>query len=209
MTPEPAAAEAVRARLTTERGHGRPTPPDGPTVDTPQPEADLGGWQSSTGDGEGWGADPATIVFQRTRVLPHCQMHSVAYTLQGGPMEGTPMEEVIRTWQLADGSWQVSPVGGGSGPGPYRPAPWVNFTAGSGPGGFSAGGRVEGTGSDRAHTVRLVFADGFAMEDVVEHGIVLFFAPGGVVFPAAVAIADDSGLNLATYTEFDGFPFIT
>ena len=202
MTSDSGGAAAVMAHLVDRRASG--TPP------APPADAAPGGWRSSTGDGEDWGADPATIVFQRTRMLPTCQMHWVAYTLRaGGPMEGTPMEEAIRTWQQPDGSWAVAPVGGGGGPGPYRPTPWINFTAGFGPGGFSAGGRVEGTGSERAHTVRLVFADGLTMEDVVEHGIVLFFGPGGVTFPASVEIADDSGRSLADYTEFDGFPFMT
>ena len=202
MTPDPGAAEAVMAHLLDRRGSGSPA--------APPAEAATGGWRSSIGGGEDWGADPATITFQRTRVLPTCQMHSVAYTLGGGgPMAGTPMEEVIRTWQQPDGSWVVAPVGGGSSPGPYRPSPWINFTAGLGPGGFSAGGRVEGIGSDRAHTVRLTFADGLVMEDAVEHGIVLFFEPSGVTFPASVEIVDDSGRSLAAYTEFDGFPFMS
>ena len=133
-------------------------------------------------------------------------MHSVTYDFRrGSPMEGTTMEVVIRTWEQLDGSCGVASVGGGSGPGPARSKPWVNFTAGSGPGGFSAGGRVEGTGSDRAHTVSLVFADGFIMEDVVDHGIVLFFEPAGVVFPAALEITDSAGSTLAAYTAFDEF----
>lgn len=163
-----------------------------------------GGWTSSTG-GSGPGADPATIVFQRTRMLPSCQMRQVGFFNH----RGIPEEWVIRTWQEPDGTWVVAPCGGGS-PGPSRRAkPWINFTAGFGAHGFSAGGNIEGTGSEHAHSVRLTFADGNTIDDTVENRIVLFFEPIQVAFPADVEILDESGRRLANYKEFEGFPFVT
>ena len=86
-----------------------------------------GGWTSSIVGG-GPGADPATIVFHRTRVLPTCQMHAVAFSNH----RGLPVEWIVRTWQEPDGTWMVAPVGGGSiGGAPRRSTPWVNFAAGS------------------------------------------------------------------------------
>lgn len=160
-----------------------------------------GGWTSSIVVGGGTGADPATIVFQKTRVLPTCQLRQVAFTGH----RGLPMELVIRTWQEPDGSWVVAPVGGGSGKGPRRPRPWVNFAAQFGAQAFTAGGNVEGTGSDQASSVRLTFADGLTAEDTVDNGKVLFFEPCQVALPAEVEILDERGGQLAKYTAFDGF----
>ncbi|HUY66037.1 MAG TPA: bifunctional 3-(3-hydroxy-phenyl)propionate/3-hydroxycinnamic acid hydroxylase [Acidimicrobiales bacterium] len=161
------------------------------------------GWVSSTVVGGGPGVDPSTIVFERTRVLPTCHMHSVGFTNH----RGMPEVSVIRTWQAPDGSWVIAPLGGG-GRGPSRrPKPWVNFTAGFGPDGFAAGGYVEGTGSEEARSVRLTFADGLLMEDAAENGIVLFFEPRAVTFPADVEILDARGGRLALYKAFDEFPF--
>jgi hypothetical protein len=169
---------------------------------TSQPR--TGGWTSSTACG-GPGADPATIVFQRTRMLPSCQMRQVGFFNH----RGIPEEWVIRTWQEPDGTWAVAPCGGGS-PGPSRRAkPWINFTAGFGANGFSAGGNIVGTGSEHAHSVRLTFADGNTIDDTVENRIVLFFEPIPVAFPADVEILDENGRRLANYKEFDGFPFVT
>jgi hypothetical protein len=152
--------------------------------------------------GGGLGADPATVVVQRTRELPTCQMHSVAFTNQ----QGLAVEWVIRTTQNPDGSWVVAPVGGGSvGGAPRSNKPWVNFAAGFGPDGFTAGGRVEDTGSEDAVQVRLVFKDSFTMDDRVENGIVLFFEARRVRFPADAEILDRQGGLLARDKEFDLF----
>jgi hypothetical protein len=74
------------------------------------------GWTASVGSGGGPGADPTTIVFQKTRILPTCQMHSVAFTND----RGIPVQWVIRTWRKSDRSVVVAPVGGGGGHGPVR-----------------------------------------------------------------------------------------
>jgi hypothetical protein len=161
------------------------------------------GWASSTGGCGGPGADADSITVQRTRSFPTCQMHQIAYT----DSEGIPMEVVVRTWRGTDGTWVVAPTGGGS-PGPSRRRrPWANLTASSGVDCFTAGGRVEGAGSERAAQVRMTFADGRVLADVVEHGIVLFFEPRSMAFPADVEILDGGGSVLAGYREFDGSPF--
>ena len=173
-------------------------------VDAAPEATGPGGWTSSVVGG-GLGGDPATIVFQRTRSLPTCQIHAVAFSTHGG----RPVEWIIRTWQEPDGTWVVAPVGGGSpGGAPRRTTPWVNFAAGFGPDGFTAGGHVEGGGSEQAATVLLSFSDGLTMEDRVENGVVLFFEPRGPAFPARVDILDGRGTLLASYGEFDRGPFV-
>ena len=162
------------------------------------------GWVASTGGQGGPGADPDSIAFQKTRQLPTCQMHQVAFT----NFREIPVELVIRTCLEPDGTWIVSPTGGGS-PGPSRrQEPWVNFTAGFGAEGFSAGGNVEGNGAEQAKLVRMTFADGFVLVDTVDNGIVLFFEPRGMAFPADVEILDAKGSMLASYREFDQVPFV-
>jgi hypothetical protein len=62
---------------------------------------------------------------------------------------------------------------------------------------------VTGQGAEAAHLVRLTFADGTAIDDVVENGVVLFFTTPGVAFPARVEILSAAGDVLADYDEFD------
>jgi hypothetical protein len=161
------------------------------------------GWTASVGDGGGPGADPATIVFQKTRILPTCEMRSVAFTNH----RGIQVEWIVRTWQNSDCSWVVAPIGGG-GHAPRRTKPWVNFAAHFGPEHFAAGGHVEGRGSEQAANVRLIFADGFMLEDSVDAGIVLYFEPRSPAFPADVEILDEHGGLLTKYKEFDRGPFV-
>ena len=47
------------------------------------------------------------------------------------------------------------------------------------------------------------------MEDTVENGIVLFFEPRGLSFPADAEILDKQGRLLASYKEFDRGPFVS
>lgn len=162
------------------------------------------GWTASVGSGGGPGADPASIVFQKTRILPTCRMHSVAFTND----RGIPVQWVIRTWRKSDRSLVVAPVGGGGGHGPVRTKPWVNFAAQWGPEHFAAGGHVEGSGSEQAVRVRLIFTDGLTLEDSVDAGIVLFFEPRSVVFPANVEILDEHGELFTKYKEFDRGPIV-
>jgi len=150
-------------------------------------------------------ADPDTIEFQKVRLLATCEMHQVAFTNH----REYRMEYIIRTWRTPGGTWVVAPIGGGSRGPSRRQEPWVNFTAGWGDDGFTAGGRVEGIGSEQSHLVRLTFADGLILTDTVDDGIVLFFEPRAVSFPADVQIEDVQASLIASYKEFDQFPFFS
>lgn len=108
---------------------------------------------------------------------------------------------LVRTWQGPRGVWVAAPIGGG-GPDPHRARPWVNVAAQWSATMFAAGGRVIGEGAGSAHLVRLAFADGTALEDVVENGVVLFFTTPGVAFPARAEIRSAAGDVLADYQEF-------
>jgi hypothetical protein len=158
-----------------------------------------GGWVASTRRGGGPGADPATVRFRKSRTFPGCQLHEVDFVTRGGRPQGM----LVRTWQEPDGSWMAAPIGGGGGGGPYRSRPWVNFAAQWNAHLFAAGGHVTGQGAEAAHLVQLTFADGTAIEDVAENGVVLFFASPGVAFPARVEILSAAGDVLAEYDEFD------
>lgn len=157
-----------------------------------------GGWVASTRSGGGAGADPATVRFRKSRAFPGCHLHEVHFVTRGGG----PQDMLVRTWQEPDGSWIAAPIGGG-GSGPYRSRPWVNFAAQSNAQQFAAGGHVTGHGAEAAHLVRLTFADGTAIEDMAENGVVLFFASPGVTFPARIEILSAAGELLAEYDEFD------
>jgi hypothetical protein len=158
-----------------------------------------GGWVASTRAG-GWAdADPATVRFRKSRSFPSCELHSVTFTTR----RGAQMRALARAWRKHDGSWAASPVGGGSGPGPRRPRPWVNFSAQWSSEMFTAGGEVIGTGCELARLVRLRFADGTALDDSVDDAIVLFFSTPGVAFPATVEVLGAGGDVLASYPDFD------
>jgi hypothetical protein len=156
---------------------------------------------SRVGRDGGPGADPATIEFLRSRTFPTGQMHAVTYATTAGRQ----IDAVIRTWQNEDASWVVAPVGGGSGRDPQRSSPWVNFTAGWSARSFFAGGHVIGTGAEPARTVRLTFACGTVIDDVIGHGMVLFWCAPGVELPARVEILDATDRMIASYDEFIEF----
>lgn len=62
---------------------------------------------------------------------------------------------------------------------------------------------MTGQGADAAHLIRLTFADGTAIDDIVDNGVVLFLTTPGVTFPAGVEILDAAGDVLAEYDEFN------
>ena len=179
-------------------------------VRLPAPPKDDGqparsGWTSSLRHGGGPGADPATIEFVKSKSFPTCQLHEVDYINH----KGWTMHELVKTWHEEDGTWRVHQLGGGAGPHPHRPQPWVNFCAGFDPESFTGGGHVVGDGAESARSVRLTFANDIMIEDTIDNGVVLFFEPHRVVAPAEVAINDDNGVALATYMEFMDFANIS
>ena len=161
--------------------------------------ASPGGWVASVRSGGGEGANPATVRFRKSRTFASCQLHEVEYATRSG----RPQRMLVRTWQKPGGSWVADPIGGGGGPDPYRPRPWFNFAAQWSTDLFAAGGRVTGEGSEPARLVRLTFADGTILEDVVHNSVVLFFASPGVTFPATVQILNAADDILASYQEFN------
>lgn len=175
-------------------------------VKEPKPKREITqrsprGWTSSTEYGGGPDADPSTIEFVKSKSFSSCQLHEVTFTNHGG----MSMHELITSWQEVDGSWQVHSCGGGGGRHPRRSQPWVNFTAAFGAESFTGGGWVIGDGSEHARSVRLIFANDIMIEDTIDNGVVLFFEPRRVVFPAEVAVSDSNGDALVTYMEFVGF----
>jgi hypothetical protein len=158
-----------------------------------------GGWVASARSGGGAGADPATIRFRKSRAFPSCQLHEVDFVTR----DGRPQHMLARTWQEPDGSWVAAPMGGGGGRQPDRSRPRVNFAAGWNAQLFAAGGQVTGQSAEAAHLVRLTFADGTAIHDIVDNGVVLFFTTPGVTFPARVEILSTASDVLAEYDEFN------
>ncbi len=146
----------------------------------------------------GEGAVPASVRFRRCRELPDGQLHAVAFSNR----EGQPRDLVLRTVRDPGGGWLVHPIGGGGGGHPPRSRPWVNFTAQWNTDMFAGGGDVIGDGAERAHLVRLAFADGTVVEDGAHHEVVLFHVPHGVALPARVEVLDEVGTILAAYDEF-------
>lgn len=180
--------QAVADHLASEPGPVTPASPRSP-----------GGWVAEVRHGGGAGAAPATIQFVNSRAFPGCQLHYVQFATR----EGRHQYMLLRTWQEAAGSWVAEPIGGGSGPAPHRPRPWVNFAAQWGAHQFAAGGQVTGEGAEVASLVRLTFADATALTDQVHDGTVLFYASPGVAFPANVEIMTATGDTLAEYGEFN------
>lgn len=160
-----------------------------------------GGWMALTRGHSGAGADPATVRFAKSRAFPGCQLHQVEFTNRGG----RPRRMLVRTWQQPDGTWVADPIGGGGGTDPHRARPWVNFAAAWSADLFAAGGNVTGHDAKAACLVRLTFADGTAIDDTVDNGVVLFLTSPGVTFPARVEILDTAGNTLAGYDEFTEF----
>jgi hypothetical protein len=186
--PLTAAEQAVVDHLAAEPGPVTWVSPPSP-----------GGWVAQERSGGGEGADPATVRFRKSRAFPGCQLHQAEFVTRGGQ----PQHMLVRTWQEPDGSWVADPIGGGGGAGPHRTRPWVNFAAGWNTDLFAAGGQVIGDGAEAAHLVRLTFADGTTLADLVNNGVVLFFASPGVAFPARVEILGGAGDVLAEYDEFN------
>jgi hypothetical protein len=159
------------------------------------------GWVAYTSSGGGAGADPGTVEFRKTRAFAECELHDTAFRTT----DGQQWELLLRAWQRPGGDWVAEPIGGGGGGQPRRPRPWVNFAATWGGTLFAAGGEIIGDGCEQARLVRLTFADGTAVQDGTDHGVVLFFVPHAVPFPASVRILGQDGTVLADYEEFGEF----
>jgi hypothetical protein len=174
----------------------------------PEPESETvstasthQGWVSRVGRGRKPGADPGTVCFLKSRAFDECELHGVAFST----LDGLSMESIVRTWSDGNGANVVAPIGGGGGDGPHRDHPWVNFTAQWNSTVFRGGGVVIGEGAERAHVVRLSFANGTVAKDTVGGGMVLFEVPGPFTFPVEVDVLDAGAVLIHSYAEFEGF----
>lgn len=147
----------------------------------------------------GLNADRASVRFVKTRAFEGAELHYVAFRTT----EGQLRTFLIRTVGDSRGGYDVQPIGGGGGSGPFRGYPWVNLAAQWDSSSFRAGGSITGQSADRARLVRMSFADGTIVEDTVDEDTVLFDAGRGVSFPAAVQVFDETGDLLVSYAEFE------
>jgi hypothetical protein len=136
-----------------------------------------------------------TIRFLKERRRGHHRLYAVSYTDQ----EGRLHLGYHAIAQAPDGSWRSSGGAGGSGNGPPRDRPWVNFAGWWGPQLFCAGGKVIGTDAELARRVDLVFSDETALEDTVEEGLVLFLEERSLAPPATARIFDERGALIAEH----------
>jgi hypothetical protein len=97
------------------------------------------------------------------------------------------------------GGWLVG--GGSEGPDrilPDKPDPYLSMSAFATGGSFFAGGRVQSTSADVAR-VRLGWDDGYALEDELENGAVLFFGARDSVDYATVEFLDSAGRRIGAH----------
>ena len=85
---------------------------------------------------------------------------------------GNPWFWIVRLVEDEAGSWRVCGGGGGSGD-PHFDRPVINYAGCWGRDGLALGGRVTGTGADRAASARLSIRDTELVDDV-GGGVVLF-----------------------------------
>jgi hypothetical protein len=99
------------------------------------------------------------------------------------------------------GGWLVR--GGSEGPDrilPDKPDPYLSMYACATGGCFFAGGRVQSTSADVAR-VRLVWDDGYVLDDELENGAVLFFGARDSVDYATVEFLDSAGRLIGAHTS--------
>lgn len=161
------------------------------------------GWRSvKTTDGPFASADPASIQFLKERASGSHRIYAVTYTDD----RGVDHLELVGAVQAADGHWTRSGGAGGSGKGPPRDRPWLNFAGWRGPDIFAGGGQVIGTGAERAKRVELAFDNGTNLGDSVDEGLVLFIKEQTLEIPVTAHILDDQNKILATHAVFDTSP---
>lgn len=104
----------------------------------------------------------------KRRVVPGRQVHALSYL----DTAGSRWFWIIRLIEDDDGSWRV--CGGGRGNGdPKGDKPYVNLAGSWGEYGLALGGRVTGSGAERAASARIRIGDRVVVDDV-GHGVVLF-----------------------------------
>ena len=165
------------------------------------PSSAVGQGKPKNGVAKGWvrgglpqPADPKTVTFRKERAGVKQRIYAVSYSDTIGQVHF----DVVGADQQPDGSWSAGGGAGGSGNGPVRDKPWVNFGSWWGADLFCAGGLVIGAGADQAQFVELSFADQTTVEDTVDDGVVLFLIEHGVELPATANIFNADRTLLAT-----------
>ena len=168
------------------------SPPISAVVQHVSKDGVVKGWAR---DGMPQPADPKTIVFRKERAGTTRRIFAVSYS---DSAFGHPHFDIVGVNQQEDGSWSAGGGAGGSGGGPVRDKPWVNFAGWWGVDLFCAGGQVIGTGADQAQRVELSFVDGTTVGDSVDDGVVLFLIEHSVELPATAITLDVNGVQLST-----------
>jgi hypothetical protein len=110
----------------------------------------------------------SSMQILKRREAPGRQVLAVAYEDAGG----NPWFWIVRLIEDETGSWRVCGGGGGSGD-PHWDQPVINYAGCWGKDGLALGGRVTGTGAERAASARLSIRDA-VLDDDVGGGVVLF-----------------------------------
>lgn len=156
------------------------------------------GWQVITvADGPLNATSPSSITFLKERGGETDRLFAVTYT----DHEGTEHLDIVGVGQTTDEGWVVTGNCGGSGGDAECETPRLNLGGWWDADHQCAGGRVTGTGADRAHTVQIRVNGSVAMEDVVENGVILFSTAKPVdLMVATVRILDPDGALIAEHT---------
>lgn len=81
---------------------------------------------------------------------------------------------------------------------PGKPDPYVSFYAYADHGHFFAGGQIQSASIDPAR-VRLVWDDGYALDDDIRNGTVLLFGTRDALQPATVEFLDPAGQVIGSH----------
>jgi hypothetical protein len=129
--------------------------------------------------------------------------HAVALTVNDS--DGEPylvIREYVRDPD-GDRGWRM--CSGSEGPDrviPGKPDPWASFTAYASGGHFFAGGRVQSTSTSDVARVRLVWDDGYTLEDELGNGVALLFGARDAHGRATVEFVDPAGRLIGSHVVF-------
>ena len=165
-----------------------------PAVAATTTRADPSGWVARTyTGGSAHEAKADSLHILRQKVLGARALVAVEYEDQ----DGHSLSYVCGALENDDATWTVTGAAGASRDGhPPRPEPWANLGGWGNQRFLCAGGRVHGDG---VSLIRLVGADGQAIEDIVAQGYALLIGdlPFGESY--TVELFDAAGQLLATH----------
>jgi hypothetical protein len=155
-------------------------------------------------DGAGLTHPPFPPVFSSMQILkrreaPRREVLAVAYE----DTAGNPWFWIVRLIEDATGSWRACGGGGGSGD-PHWDHPVINYAGCWDKDGLALGGRVTGTGAERAASARLSIRDA-VLDDDVGGGVVLFVTAEPTAGPRAIIelLAEDGSVLWRDELELD------